>query len=169
MENKQDNAPEEILFQYIMNYKAYRRKMVTLRVLITLVVAGGLAGLCALSLAVGITLSLLAAVVGALFVIVAFHKEWSYTIYNTKIVIKDKDKRYVVPLDGVTAVSFKTAFYEKDLLTGTATVTVKTAKGGKRKYKLKHIFNAQEGVAFLKKTVETNNARAGLTGETKSD
>ena len=154
MENKQDNAPKEILFQYIMNYKAYRRKMVTL---------------CALSIAVGITLSLLAAVVGALFVIVAFHKEWTYTIYNTKIVIKDKDKRHDVPLDGVTAVSFKTAFYEKDLFTGTVTVTVKTAKGGKRKYKLRHVFDAQEGVAFLKKTAEENNARVRLTDAAKSE
>lgn len=155
MDNERSDA-KEILFQYIMNYKAYRRKMVTLRVILTVLAAGGLAGVCAVNIPLGITLALIAAFAGAISVLVAFHREWTYTVYNGKIVIKNKDKRSDIPLENIISVTFKTAFYEKDLFTGTATVTAKTAKGGKKKYKLRHIFDAREGVEFLQKIAAEN-------------
>ncbi len=156
MENKTDG---KILFQYIMNYKAYRRGMLMTRITLTVIAAGGLCGLCAVNIPIGITVALIALFVGAILIIAAYNKERSYTIYDDRVVIKCKDRRADIGLDGIEAVSIGRAFYEKDLLTSTITVTARTAKGGKRKYRLKHIFDCGDGFEFLKKVAADNKAK----------
>lgn len=148
---------EKILFQYILNYKAYRRIMLATRVTVTAIVAGGLAGLCALNVFLGITAAVVAAAVGVIWIIIGLHKERTYTIYNTRCVLKFKDKSRSVPIESITAVKYKTAFYERDLLTGTLTITAKNEKGRTRRYKMQHIFNGADGVKYLEDRIKENN------------
>ena len=58
-----------------MNYKAYRRIMISTRIIITLIVAGGLAGLIAISLPLGIVLPLIALFVGAIWIITSLNRD----------------------------------------------------------------------------------------------
>lgn len=150
---------ERIVLQYIMNYKAYRRKTLTLRICGAVLLAGALAGLCALSLVLGIVLAVMVLFLGAIFALVSLGYEETYTLYNTRVVIKrrNKEKRISVPLDGVTAVAYKRAFYEKDVATGTVTFTATDAKGRRKKYKLKHIFDATPAVEYFKTAIAKNN------------
>ena len=149
---------ENILFKYILNYKAYRRIMLAVRISITAVVAGGLAGLCAFNIVLGILAAVVAAAVGVIWIILGMHKERTYTIYNTRCVLKFKEKSRSIPIENITAVKYKMGFYERDLLTGTLTITAKNAKGKTRKYKMRHIFNAAEGVKYLEERIKENNA-----------
>ena len=147
---------EKILFQYILNYKAYRRIMLSVRITITAIVAGGLAGLCAFNIFLGIMAAVVAAAVGVIWIIIGLHKERTYTIYNTRCVIKFKEKCRSIPIENIVAVKYKSAFYERDLLTGTLTITAKNAKGKLRKYRMEHIFNGAEGVKYLEERVKEN-------------
>lgn len=150
---------EKILFQYVMSYKAYRRAMISCRAAVAAVAAGALAALCVVSVPLGIVLAVAALFVGALAVLVSLHREYTYTVYGARIVFKKggDDRRASVPTERVTAVSYKSAFYEKDLGTGTVTVTVRTDKGGKKRYRMKHILDAAPCVDYLKKTAARNN------------
>lgn len=149
---------EKLLFQYIMNYKAYRRIMISTRIIITLIVAGGLAGLIAISLPLGIVLPLIALFVGAIWIITSLNREITYMVFDTRFVIKNKDKRVNVPLSGVKSVTYRRAFYENDLATGTVTVVAADENGKTKKYKFKHIFDAVPLVAFLKEQIGENKS-----------
>lgn len=157
---EQTAEKEKILFQYIMNYKAYRRRAISLRIAVAVVIAGGLLGLCAVSLVAGITASIAALFAGALAVLVSLGYEESYTVYNTRIVIKkrNKDKRLFIPIGRIKSVSYKRAFYEKGLATGTVRFAATDDKGKLKKYKLKNIFDAQPAVEYLKNVILNNNA-----------
>lgn len=139
-----------------MNYKANRRIMLVVRIIVTLLVSGGLAALCALSVPLGITMSLTVLFFGAIWVIIGLHKERTYTIYNTRFVIKHKEKCKSVPLENIVSVKYRSAFYERDLLTGTLTITAKNEKGRVRRYKMEHIFNAADGVKYLEERIKEN-------------
>jgi len=141
---------EKLCFQYIMNYKAYRRYMLVTRIAGTLVVAGGLAALCAVHIILGILLSAMSLFIGAIVIIVSLSHEQTYMIFDTRFVIKNRDKRASVPLSDIVRVEYKRAFYEKDLATGTVYITAKTSKGKTKKYKMRHVFNAKDGVEFLR-------------------
>lgn len=149
---------DKILFQYVMSYKAYRRAMISVRVTIAVVAAGALAGLCAVSIPLGIVLALAALFVGAITVVASLHKEYTYTIYETRLVIKrgGDDRRVTVELERVTGVAYRRAFYEKDLGTGTVTVTATDGMGRKKRCRMKHILDAAPCVEFLEKAVERN-------------
>ncbi len=141
---------EKLLFQYIMNYKAYRRIMITTRVLIVLLIAGGAATFALLNVALGIIFPLIVAFLGAIFVIAGLHNEETYMVFEDRVVIKRGQKKIVVPIDNIKSVSYRRAFYEKDLATGTVKIRA-TAQGKKtvKTYKLKHIFDAKPVVEFL--------------------
>ncbi len=150
---------EKLLFQYIMNYKAYRRIMITVRILITLAVAGGLCGLFAISIPLGIILPVMVLFIGAIWIIVSLSKDITYMFFDTRFVIKHRDKRVSVPLDGVKSVKYRRAFYEKDLATGTLTVAAKDEKSGKiKKYKIKHVFDAQPLIGYFKDAINSNSS-----------
>lgn len=160
-----EEQKEHIEFQYIMNYKAYRRKMIMVRLLLTLVAAGGLACLGIIKMWLGIIFGTMALFVGALAIIVSLHKEETYIIFNTRFVIKHAEKRASVPLENIKAVRYKRAFYEKGLATGTITITATNPDNGKiKKYRMRHVFGAREGVKFLKDGI---NANASVKTEEK--
>ncbi len=150
-----EEQKEKIEYQYVMNYKAYRRKAITLRVLGTAVIAGGLAGLCAVSIMLGAVLAAIAVCFGGIAVVVSLGNEQTYTVYNTRIVLKRRhsEKRTTAAMDSVVKVAYKRAWYEKDLGTGTITVTAKTDKGGTRKYKLRHVFNGMPAVEYIQNVI----------------
>lgn len=149
---------EKILYQYTMSYKAYRRKMLSTRISLTLIVTGGLAAMCVLSVALGIMLAITAFVIGVISIMVSYGNEQTYSVYNTKVVIKkrNRDGRITVATDTVTDVKYKRAFYEKDLATGTVTITGRDDRDRKKKYRLYHIFDAEEGIRFLRSCAEKN-------------
>ncbi len=151
---------EEIEYQYIMNYKAHRRIMLAVRITVTLLISGGLAALCALAIPLGVIASVAVLFFGAIWVIIGLHKERTYTIYNTRFVIKFKEKCKSVPLENIISVRFRSAFYERDLLTGTLTITAKNEKGRVRRYRMEHIFNAADGVKYLEERIRENSERA---------
>lgn len=159
---EQEQAKEKIEFQFIMNYKAYRREMIATRIILTLVVAGGLCGLCALSVIIGILVAAMALFCGVISILVSLGNEQSYTVYNTRVVIKRKnnDTRVSVPIENVTAVKYKRAFYEKDLATGTVVITAKTDKGAIKRYRLRHVFDAMPAVEFLKTGIKGSKNEA---------
>ena len=150
-----EEQKEKIEFQYVMNYKAYRREAIACRILLTLVIAVGLAGLCALSVVLGAVLAGIALCFGGISIVVVFAAEQTYTVYNTRIVLKrrNSEKRTSVPMDSVVKVGYKRAWYEKDLGTGTIAVTAKTEKGGTKKYRMRHVFNGLPAVEFIQNTI----------------
>lgn len=159
---------ERIVLQYIMNYKAYRRKTISLRVGVSVLIAGGLCGLCVMSIILGVVLAAMTLILGAIASLVSLGYEESYTLYNTRAVIKrkNKEKRLSVALDRVTAVSYKRAFYERDVATGTVTFTATDGKGRRKRYKLKHIFDANPAVEYFKNAIEKNNGgQSGASGK----
>ena len=154
-----EGQKEHIEFQYIMNYKAYRRKMIMTRLLITLVAAGGLACLGIIKMWLGIILGSIPLFVGVLAIITALHREEIYIIFNTRFVTKHAEKRASVPLENIKAVKYKRAFYEKGLATGTITITAVNPKNNKiKKYRMRHVFGAREGVKFLNDVVNANTS-----------
>lgn len=159
---KEKNTNEKILFQSIMNYKAYRRKMIMTRLAITLAIAGGFAALCAMSILLGVILAFSAICVGVIFIIAGLTAEQTYTVYDTRVALKRRgnDKRTFVNISDITGVKYRSAFYERGLGTGTITISARTDKGVKR-FKLRHVFNAAPIVEFLRNTIaeKTNEDR----------
>ncbi len=163
---------EKLLYQYVMNYKAYRRGMLIFRLTVSIVAAGACVAFYLILWALGIIVPLAVAAVCAVWIISAYNKEESYAIYDTRLVIRKHGGRISVPLDAITAVDYRRAFYEKDL--GTGTVIVSSRVGGKKKKsKLRHVFDAQAGLDFLNKTAENNvknlSGAAASEGEKAAD
>lgn len=160
---------EKILYQFVMNYKAYRREAVIIRSLVALVIAGGALGLCAVSIPLGIVIAVAVVALGGISVIFAFGVEQTYTVYNSRVVIKTKSKRKSMPLDGIKSVRYRRAFYEKDLATGTITVSGKDDRGRSKRLKLKHVFDAQAAADFLKQMAQDNVSTDDTQSDVKSD
>ncbi|MCH5166097.1 MAG: hypothetical protein J1G01_06820 [Clostridiales bacterium] len=141
---------EKIEYQYIMNYKAYRRKMIATRSAVTAVIVGCMLALCVKSVVAGIILAITATIIGVISVLVSLGNEQTYTVYNTRTVIKKRgdDKRVSLPHESIVKVAYKGAFYEKGLATGTITLTAANENGKLKKYKLKHLFGAQPLVDY---------------------
>ncbi len=142
---------EKIEFQCTMNYKAYRRAMISARAILTVAVSGGLLGLCVFSVVLGVILSTSVLFLGVISVLVAYGEERTYTVYDTRIVFKRRGdyKRASVPIENIVRVKYKRAFYEKNLATGTITLYAKNVKGKLKKYKMKHIFDAAPVVEYI--------------------
>ncbi|MDE6293494.1 MAG: hypothetical protein K2L88_02595 [Clostridiales bacterium] len=155
---------EEIVLQRIMDYKAYRRGMIMTRMLITLAATVALAFLIRFNIVLGLLLPVAAVIIGAISILVSMGNERTYTIYNTRVVIKRRgeDTRKSVPLESIESVTYKSAFYEKRMCIGTVTIKAKNAKGKLKNYKLKHIFDAQPVVDYLTGVIGRNtNADEG--------
>lgn len=135
-----------------MSYRAYRRIMIATRVAVTVVIMGGLLALVLVSVPMGIVLAAISGFLGAIWIITALNREMTYMVFDNRIVIKNRDKRVSVPLDAIKSVKYRRAFYEKDLATGTVTVTA-TVDGKTKNYKLKHIFDASPLIAFLTESI----------------
>ena len=146
---------EKIEFQYIMDYRAYRRKMVAIRVACTAVVVGGMLGLIPVSIALSVILSVIVLCIGSIAVLVSFGNEQGYTVYDTRIVIKKRnsDNRISIDMDRIEKVTYRRALYEKDLATGTIKIKAKNDKGRLRSYKLYHIFDAQPLIDYLNERI----------------
>lgn len=156
---------EYIKFQYIMNYKAYRRFMYMTRLSLTALAVGGLACFAIIRVWLGIIFAGIALSAGAVAVIAALHREETYIIFNTRFVTKHGEKRASVPLENITSVKYKRAFYEKKLATGTVTIKAKDPQKGKiKKYRLRHIFDAKEGVMFLQNAAAENAKSSTVKG-----
>ena len=141
---------EKIEYQYIMDSRVYRRKTVVIRVLVSVVVAGGLAVTTLVHLILGILLPVAVLFIGAIWIIAGLQKEMTYTVYNTRFVLKNKEKRISVPLENVVSVKYRSAFYEKKYCTGTITITAKSPETGRiRKYKMKHVFDGKAGAQYI--------------------
>ena len=151
-----EERKEKIEFQYIMNYKAYRRKMMAIRIACTAVVVGGMLGFIAVSVALAVILAITVGIIGSIAVLVSFGNEQTYTVYDTRVVLKKRnsDKRVSVGIDNIVKVSYHRGLYERDLATGTVKIKAKNDKGKLRTYKLLHIFDAQPLIDYL-------NERAG--------
>lgn len=163
--NNQTN--DEILFQRIMISKAYRRGMIMYRLIMTAIAAGALAALCVVSILLGILLAVMAIFVGVIAILVSLGNEHTYTVYNTRLVLKrrgDYDRKSV-PLENIVSVKYRSAFYEKNLCIGTLTVKAKNEKGKIKSYKLKHIFDAQPIKEFLDNTINGRNTDGGQDRE----
>ena len=162
-ENETETEKETIRFQYIMNSKAYRRGMMLFRITATVIAVGGTLAICAFSVVLGIISAVIVGVLGALTVIVALGNEQTYTVYNTRIVLKRRGdySRKSVPMQSITAVKCKSAFYEKNMCVGTVTVKAKTDKGSVKSYKLKHIFDYKPLVKYLNEIIDGRNTNAG--------
>lgn len=153
---------EEIVLQRIMDYKAYRRGMIMTRMLITLAATAALAFIIRFNIVLGLLLPVAAVIIGAISILVSMGNERTYTIYNTRVVIKRRgdDTRKSVPLESIEAVTYKSAFYEKRMCIGTVTIKAKNAKGKLKNYKLKHIFDAQPVVDYLTSVIDGRNTNA---------
>ncbi|MDE7164856.1 MAG: hypothetical protein K2O04_05495 [Clostridiales bacterium] len=154
-----DVVNEEIMFQRIMSYKAYRRGMIMTRALITIVAAIALVFTSRFYIILGIILPIMAIIAGAISILVSMGNERSYTVYNTRIVIKRRgdDTRKSVPLENIVSVKYKSAFYEKRMCVGTVTIGAKDAKGKVKSYKLKHVFDAKPVVEYLTGAIDGRN------------
>ena len=159
---------EKLVYQYATNYRAYRRVMITTRALATVIAAGCALGFIALSWVLAIIVSTMLLFAGAITIIASLHNERTLILFNTRLVIINKDKRVYVSYDDVVNVSYKVPFYERDLMTGTVTVTAKTVRGITKKYKVRHLFNAADGVKFVREQVETKRVKSGSGNETRA-
>lgn len=159
-----EEQKEKVEFQFIMNYKAYRRKMIAERVAVSVALAAAACGLCVFSVIVGILVAAIVLIFGAVSVLLSLGSEQTYTVYNTRVVLKrrDADKRISVPLENIVSVKYKRAFYEKDLATGTLTVSARSENGKIKKYRLRHIFNAAPAIDYI-------NAAIKEQGHTQDD
>lgn len=148
---------EKIEYQYIMESRVYRRKMIFTRVAVSVVVAGGLVSLVAVNLMVGILLPVAVLFIGAVWVIAGLQSEMTYTVFNTRFVIKNKEKRISVPLENVISVKYRSAFYEKKYCTGTITIIAKSPDSGRKKtYKMKHVFDGRAGADYIAEAADKN-------------
>ncbi len=161
---------ERVCFQHIMNYKAYRRKMIAVRVSLTVLVAGAAACLCIYSIVLGIIFAAMVLCFGAISVLAALGREETYIVFDTRFVIKHAEKRVSVPLENLLSVKYKRAFYEKKLATGTITLTATDPKSGKKKtYRMKHVFDAKACVKFLKDAADKDAQGEQSTKESVSE
>lgn len=150
-EPQENSGREEIKFQRIMEYKAYRRGMKLTRLGIALLLAVALAFTWYISPFFGIVLPIVVIIITAITILASMGNEQTYTVYNTRVVLKRRgdDKRKSVPLNDIVSVKYKSAFYEKRMCVGTVIITAKSDRGKVKKYKMKHILDAKPIVEFI--------------------
>lgn len=150
---------EKIKLQYIMNYKAYRRKMVAIRSACTVAVAGAMFGFVPVSIWLAVIFAIMVLCIGSITVLVSFGNEWTYTVYETRIVLKKRNSetRASVDIDNILKFDYHRAIYEKDLATGTVKIKAKTSDGKIKTYKLLHIFDAQPLLDYLKSRLDNKD------------
>lgn len=156
-----ENTQDKILFQFSMNTHTHKRAVLSARIPITVILTGAACGLCALSVMLGIAVAAAVVAIGTIMIVVALSDTRSYTVYNSRIVLKRRGGQHKVsvPTEKITGVVSTRSFYEKDLDVDTVIITAKTSRGVKR-YKLKHVFNSAPAVEYLKSVVEQNTAEA---------
>ncbi|MDE6201781.1 MAG: hypothetical protein K2M47_07930 [Clostridiales bacterium] len=154
---------EEIVFQRIMDYKAYRRGMLIFRLSIATVLAVGLAFTFFISVFFGIALPVTVFIVTAITILASMGNEQTYTVYNTRVVLKRRgaDSRKSVPLDSITSVEHKSAFYEKRGCTATVTIKAKDDKGKIKKYKMKHILDYKPILNYINDNINGRKTDGG--------
>ena len=142
---------EEIKFQRIMEYKAYRKGMIFTRLAIAAVLVIGLAFTWFISPFFGIVFPAVVIIFVTITILMSLGNEQTYNVYNTRVVLKRRgdDRRKSVPLADIISVKYKQAFYERRMCVGTVTVTAKDKAGKVKKYKLKHILDAQPIVEYI--------------------
>lgn len=152
---------EKIEFQYITDTRVYRAKTIFIRVLISVIVAGGLSAFYLLSLILGILLPVAALFIGAIWVISGLQYEMTYTIFNTRFVIKNKDKRINVPLENVVSVKYSSGPFDKKYLTGTITIKARAEDTLRLKtYKMKHVFDGKAGKEYIAAAIASRKEKA---------
>ncbi|MCH5160668.1 MAG: PH domain-containing protein [Clostridiales bacterium] len=147
---------DKLLFQHIMNYKAYRRIMIATRVVIAVVIAIGMAFVGLWNLVLGIMLPIIVFFIAAVLIVVSLQHDETYMVFEDRVVIKSGDKRKVIPTDNIKTVSYRRAFYEKDLATGTVKIRAVSEKKTVGTYRLKHVFDARAVVEYLTDVAKKN-------------
>ncbi|MCH5155717.1 MAG: hypothetical protein J1F69_03840 [Clostridiales bacterium] len=158
---------EEIKFQRIMHYKAYRRGMMLKRlgIALLLMVASAFTGY--ISILFGIALPVFVLIIVSISILASMGNEQTYNVYNTRVVFRKRgdDGRRSVPLDSIMSVKYKSAWYEKRMCVGTVTVTAKNDKGQIKKYKMKHILDAKPVVEYLNSIIDGRKTDDGKDSE----
>lgn len=154
---------EEIKFQRIMQYKTYRRGMLTFRLGIATALAVGLAFTGFISIFFGIVLPVVVYIGAAISILTSLSNEQTYNVYTERVVLKRRgdDGRKSVPFDRIVSVSCKSAFYEKRSCTGTVTITAKNDKGKLKKYKMKHILDYKPIVQYVNEGINGRKTDGG--------
>lgn len=154
---------EEIKFQRIMNYKAYRTGMLLFRLGIATALAVGLAFTCFFSLFFGIVLPVVVYILTAITILYSLNNEQTYNVYTARVVLKRRgdDGRKSVPFDRIVSVEYKSAFYEKRGCTGTVTIKAKDDKGKIKKYKMKHILDAKPILDYINQRINGRKTDGG--------
>ena len=154
---------EEIKFQRIMQYKAYRRGMIMIRLGIATALAVALAFTWFISMFFGIVLPVIVYIFAVISVLFSINNEQSYNVYTARIVLKRRGDygRKSVPLDSIESVSCKSAFYEKRGCTATVTIKAKDDKGKIKKYNMKHILDYKPIVAYINENINRRNTDGG--------
>lgn len=152
---------EKIEFQYIMNYRAYRRSLLTVGITVTLLVTAALAMLCFWSVAMGAVIAATALIVGALVILSSYGSEQTYTVYNDRIVFKSRghEKRKKAELKDLTAFKSVTSPLERPLKTCTLVLYFKTSRG-KKTYRMYHVFNVTPLTDFLSQVIQNKGKPA---------
>ncbi|MDE6029150.1 MAG: hypothetical protein K2F90_02370 [Clostridiales bacterium] len=147
---------EEIKFQRIMQYKAYRRGMIMLRLGVATVLAAALAFTAFISIFFGIVLPVIVYIFAVISILFSVNNEQSYNVYTARVVLKRRGDygRKSVPLDSVESVTYRSAFYEKRGCTATITIKAKNEKGKTKKYKMKHILDYKPIVAYINESID---------------
>lgn len=154
---------EEIKFQRIMQYKAYRRGMIMFRFAIATAAAVALAFTWFISVFFGIVLPVVAYIVAVLSILISLNNEQTYNVYTARVVLKRRgdDSRKSVPFDNITSVDYKSAFYEKRGCTATVTIKAKDDKGKIKKYKMKHILDYKPIVEYINESIRRRKTDGG--------
>lgn len=154
---------EEIKFQRIMQYKAYRRGMIMFRLGIATVLAVALALTGFISIFFGIVLPVVVYIFATISILFSVNNEQSYNVYTARVVLKRRGDygRKSVPLDSIESVRCKSAFYEKRSCTATVTIKAKDDKGKIKKYKMKHILDYKPIVEYINESIRRRKTDGG--------
>lgn len=162
-ETQPQEQKEEIVFQRIMQYKAYRRGMIMIRLAIATALAVALAFTGFISIFFGIVLPVIVYIFAAISILFSINNEQTYNVYTERIVLKRRgdDSRKSVPLDSIESVGYKSAFYEKRGCVGTVTIKAKDDNGKIKTYKMKHIFDAKPIVQYINERINGRKTDGG--------
>ena len=154
---------EEIKFQRIMQYKAYRRGMIMTRLSIAFALAVALAFTGFISIFFAIVLPVVVFIFATISILFSVNNEQSYNVYTERVVLKRRGDygRKSVPLDKIESVSYKSAFYEKRGCTATVTIKAKDDKGKIKKYKMKHILDYKPIVEYVNESIRGRKTDGG--------
>lgn len=150
---------EKIEYQYTTNYKAQRKAIIMSRSCVTAIAVGGSMGFIAISWVISLIVALMFAFAGVLSILISLHNEKTVMILTTRITVKNKDKRISVPMRAVKSVDYTVPWYERSYRCGTLTLFFVTEKNRTKKIRVRHLFAANDGVKFIKESMERENAK----------